>query len=615
MSTDSAVALGQAEADTAATTAPITTSTSTTSMVPTAAAATASSSSTNKARANKQAKDSAISTSISPSPEVVGEIVKNLKSASQWNQGKEGRRYDKSLWDVEYCRKSAFAYDQALKALLKTANKPSQSTKSILLETATVQAAMRVLLKCKYEPQFLSDKVREWERCLGQLQQTPLTNTLSLCLLEANGKAGNLGRVLSLLQLRTDHGFAPCKHEFVWAVTAVEAANHPQIRNRNYFVSEKNQPAIDHPTRWLDAILFNMYKRKFYLTTDLAARMLECYVGGKTGKLVHHFWRVKRQGIKSLPVDERPVHTDEMPHEWFHVHIKTRADDVTAATSNDSDSPIAQDVGMSYQPIKVRIRHTGGAPPFYKVPSEAKGKAFVSHKDANKSVSKLDHESEQDYSEALAAAFAFSDSLQHGACGHPPVELDTRCYNSLVKACVKRGALWRAMHLVDTVMPAANCMPNNVTYTLLLNGLASVGDVHTAQEYCRKMLNAGLKADPFIVRAMVDCLLNVGDTAGAVTAVQDFFNQHCVLPPYTVHLRILEFCLARDLVYEAKRYVYFIQQLWYWTPNEYHSPFFVKLMQATQRNAQLQKPALQKLFAYFGESLEESDFLPPPRQK
>ena len=32
-------------------------------------------------------------------------------------------------------------------------------------------------------------------------------------------------------------------------------------------------------------------------------------------------------------------------------------------------------------------------------------------------------------------------------------------------------------------------------------------------------------------------------------------------------------------------------------------------MDATQKNTQLQKPALQKLFAYFGEELTDSDFL------
>jgi pentatricopeptide repeat protein len=165
------------------------------------------------------------------------------------------------------------------------------------------------------------------------------------------------------------------------------------------------------------------------------------------------------------------------------------------------------------------------------------------------------------------------------------------------------------MDVLDTVMPTSGCEPNNISFDLILGGLAAVGDVATAQEYFRKMLNHGLRPDPFTVRAIVDGLLNVGDVAAAVTVVQDFFNQHDVLPPYMTHTKILEFCLARDMIHEAKRYVYFIQQLWYWQPNNYHDERFVDLMRSTQRNTQLQRPALEKLFAYFGEELTDADFL------
>ena len=55
--------------------------------------------------------------------------------------------------------------------------------------------------------------------------------------------------------------------------------------------------------------------------------------------------------------------------------------------------------------------------------------------------------------------------------------------------------------------------------------------------------------------------------------------------------------------------MYFLQQLWHWEPNPYHTESFVKLMRATKENSQLQRPALEKLFRYFGETLEDSDFL------
>jgi hypothetical protein len=51
-----------------------------------------------------------------------------------------------------------------------------------------------------------------------------------------------------------------------------------------------------------------------------------------------------------------------------------------------------------------------------------------------------------------------------------------------------------------------------------------------------------------------------------------------------------------------------MQQLWKWEPNKYHSEEFCKVMNLTQKNPNLSREALEKLFAYFGETLEDSDF-------
>mmetsp|Transcript_14990 Transcript_14990/g.34644 ORF Transcript_14990/g.34644 Transcript_14990/m.34644 type:complete len:109 (+) Transcript_14990:494-820(+) len=107
---------------------------------------------------------------------------------------------------------------------------------------------------------------------------------------------------------------------------------------------------------------------------------------------------------------------------------------------------------------------------------------------------------------------------------------------------------------------------------------------------------------------MVDGMLNVGNVSGAITFVQDVFNQYTVLPPYTTHLKILEVALASELEYEAKRHVYFLQQLWKWQPTQYHSPEETEKVQLAQRNPKLSKEALQHLFRYFGYTLADSDF-------
>ena len=106
----------------------------------------------------------------------------------------------------------------------------------------------------------------------------------------------------------------------------------------------------------------------------------------------------------------------------------------------------------------------------------------------------------------------------------------------------------------------------------------------------------------------MDGYLNSGDISGAVSLIQDMFNQHKLLPPYTTHLKIIEFALGNDLHHEAKRHVYFIQQLWKWKPKPDEPKSFQNLMYATQRNPKLSKKSLQGLFSYFGEELLEEDF-------
>ena len=511
-----------------------------------------------------------------PSPAA---LLQDLQRAAAWNHGKEGSKHDRSLWEPEFCRRVVQHYDVFLSDVVAGVQPQDHS----LLSAETVSLAIKALTKAHLDTAELSLRVRVWERALGQIKQTPLTDHLSLRLLTANGKAGNVGRVLSLLQLRKTREFPPRPREFLHAVTALQAAAVP--RQRNIFRSDTEQPAIDNPTRWLDAILINMHQRNVPLQTFLANRMLLCYAAGYTGKAAHHFYRVTRQPVTALPIEDRHTDTESMPHDYFANH-------------------------GGYQPVKVRLDYHHTPPPFYKKPSLVKGKLLFGPNDTEGAF-KFDKEKDPEYSLPLAAAFAFADSLQHGACGHDGITLNTGSYNALIKACVQRGALWRAMHVLEDIMPdASHTQPNNISYNLLLAGLARVGDVVTIQEYYQKMQVAGLKPDAFTVQYVVDGLLNLGDAPAAVTVVQDFFNQHSILPPYTTHIKILEFCLARDMIYEAKRYLYFIQQLWHWQPNEkYHDPAFIQLMRATQRNTQLQQPALQQLFQYFGETLHDTDFL------
>lgn len=134
------------------------------------------------------------------------------------------------------------------------------------------------------------------------------------------------------------------------------------------------------------------------------------------------------------------------------------------------------------------------------------------------------------------------------------------------------------------------------------------GDIPSLKEYLINMTNKRVSIDKYTVQAMADGFLNIGDISGASSMVQDIFNQHDTLPPYTTHLKILEFALSNGLVFEAKRHVYFIQQIWKWQPSPHNDKMFCDMMEATKRNPKLSKEALQKLFRYFGEDLDERDF-------
>ena len=559
----------------------------------------------------------------------------DLQNAALWQPNKFN-------WNIYQCRILVAKYDGYLKRLAEEKrDRSNENTSSFiskacvdrLLSADVVILAFKVLIKCKVDtPNDLAANVRQWERYIGHLSRTPLTDHLSLRLLTANAKSGNLGRCLSLLELRAQKKYPPRDREFLYTVTAVQiAAGRPGTKN--IYVSDVDQPALDNPTRWLDAILIHMKQRQQPLTKAIAMRMLQCYAGtGYTGKASHHFYRVARLPTRDevLKTKESDPSSSSSSSSNTTTNNNNNNNNNSTTYSDEKQQPqqyhrprdwfYIPELGRhNYQETQVKLHFSRVPPPFYKIPAQVQGKLLFRADDPPESPGRLriDRETEPDYSIPLASAFAFAHSLQQGACGHDPVVFNVECYNALIKACVYRGALWRAMNVLDNVIRNSTddngilLRPNHVSYNMLLAGLARVGDVITAQRYYHKMLNEdNLEPDAFTVRAIVDGLLNLADAPAAVTVVQDFFNQHSVLPPYTTHCKILEFCLARGMIYEAKRYVYFIQQLWHWKPVEnYHSKKFIQLMSATQHNTQLQKPALQKLFAYFGETLDDRDFL------
>ncbi|KAL9185458.1 hypothetical protein ACHAXT_003235 [Thalassiosira profunda] len=441
--------------------------------------------------------------------------------------------------------------------------------------------------------------------------------------------------------------------EFVHAITSIQAAQLTLRRSRNIYLHESafDETALDNPTRYLDAILLNMSQRGVPLRPLMASRMLACYASsGRTGRAQHYFYKVVRDPVEDdgyyIPGPHPTNLTQPELEEWKQEQrrlgkgrfVFSDEKGGKAAGDNDSDedeeevisgekgSIITKTADEPDEKVKVRmIMHP--PPPFHKIPSAVGEKSFSlegPHISTSASPApwsqdsfdcrprttktKYEWELEREWSLSLTAAFAFADSLTHGACGHDPIELDVAGWTCMIKACCYRGAFHRALRILNETMPQRGIEPNEYSYNAVLAGLARVGDVAYLQELLMKMTNKKVPVNKYTVQAMADGLLNVGDIAGASTMVQDIFNQHDMLPPYTTHLKIIEFALGNGLIYEAKRHVYFVQQLWKWTPSQHHGEEIVQLVGRTKRNPKLSRKALQKLFRHFHEELEEKDF-------
>ncbi|KAL3769267.1 hypothetical protein ACHAW5_002283 [Stephanodiscus triporus] len=482
-------------------------------------------------------------------------------------------------------------------------------------------------------------------------------------------KSNNYQEVLcddDSLNQATNIGIARGEKEFIHAIKSIISAQLPLRRSRNIYLHESSlaESSLDNPTRYLDAILLNMSQRGIPLRPEMANQMLSCYAStGRTGRALHYFYKVVRD-----PVDEdgfyipgpHPTHLSKAELEkWMETRKQLgmgrfmmgdieKADGEVVDANKEKNSMMLDTLDYDDE-TTTKTNSWGGMsktkprmimhppPPFHKIPSNVKetplarssehrtlsfvgaprGSTTASsslsslqtmYAPSRKTKTKYEWEVDSEWSLSLTAAFAFADSLTHGACGHAAIELNVGSWNCLIKACCYRGAFHRALKILNETMPQKGIEPDSFSYNTILAGLARVGDIQSLKELLVSMTNKRVPINKYTVQAMADGLLNVGDISGASTTVQDIFNQHDTLPPYTTHLKIIEFALSNGLVFEAKRHVYFVQQLWKWKPSHHHDKKFCKIMEATQHNPKLSKGALQKLFGYFGEELRDEDF-------
>lgn len=408
------------------------------------------------------------------------QAVSKIRKAAQWNQGAKA-------WDPNFCAQAVANYEAHLAWLTYHQEYQPDSIPEgaldHLLASDVVERALKAMLKMKLDTSELSQRVRAFEKTIGSFKCTPLTPKLSLRLLEANGKAGNVGRAIALLQLRKAKGYVANRHEFDFAIKSIIAAGVYYRQHRNVYLAEKYQSELENPTRWLDAILLNMSSRTnskgktCALTDELVRNLLFCYAcTGRDGKSLHFFYRVTKEYVQQ-------------------------------SEEKDGTSYIA-DAMATYRgrKVKVRMDFTDHLSPHYKLPSEVCGTNRLPLREERPTMNtmpepprKLGREEAKDWSPALAGAFAFAESLTHGACGHDPITLTIEHWNLLIKACCYKGALMRALHLMEETIPRHELEPDTESYNHILRALARVGDLVYTRAFFTEMTNKGVSPDKFTV--------------------------------------------------------------------------------------------------------------------
>uniref|UniRef100_A0A6U3XBE5 Pentacotripeptide-repeat region of PRORP domain-containing protein n=1 Tax=Ditylum brightwellii TaxID=49249 RepID=A0A6U3XBE5_9STRA len=471
-------------------------------------------------------------------------------------KGKQG----KQNWDVDFARGTVNTYERHLRyihslivkhqqeestsASVKETNDDNNDKKEIpkiltqifptdtqlqistlhLLSSKTTSHILQSLLRCNLPPHILSQRLRSIETLIGNINCTPLNSYLSLQLLKSHGLAGNVGRTFSLLHLRTNKGYKTHAKEFEYCIQSIVSATLHLRQYRNVYIgdavdnrkkqgdhSATLQSQLEVPTRWLDDILLHMSLRR--------QRVLDSRNERHSQKTNHD---EEESTSTEQQVEEEEIENkeeEELTATALNIDLANRMLNTFASTGRSGKAThFFYTVKHGKEGGKIKTKMVKKMPPYYKVPSQVKDKLMQkpsgSHyenddddemkKEENstngRKMTKLEWELERDYSLPLTSAFAFADSLTHGACGHDPIKLNVVSYNTLIKACCYRGALWRAMNILNVVMPRNNIEPDSYSYNTILSGLARVGDIESMKELLITMTNKGVSVNAFTVQ-------------------------------------------------------------------------------------------------------------------
>jgi hypothetical protein len=148
--------------------------------------------------------------------------------------------------------------------------------------------------------------------------------------------------------------------------------------------------------------------------------------------------------------------------------------------------------------------------------------------------------------------------------GHPRIPVREEYLVQILKGYCYAGFYNRAVNTAENLERLHGVKPTALIYEPLLYHLSVVnGALRASDDLFTSMLNKSIKPTVNIVNAVLLGSLKYHDNeVESIEKAQDLYNQHNVRPSPSVLLKILDKSLKKSNIYEAKRAVAIIQQLY-----------------------------------------------------
>ena len=150
-----------------------------------------------------------------------------------------------------------------------------------------------------------------------------------------------------------------------------------------------------------------------------------------------------------------------------------------------------------------------------------------------------------------------------GYMDHSRVQGTEEMYSDIIKAACLANDEERALEILESMEMWYNIKPTAISYEPIVYNYSTVkGSRGVAQDILTMMLNQNVKISTNIVDTLVDGYLKpVEDSIEALDLAQELYNMHAVRPSPSKLLDILDISLRKKDIFEARRVVVVIKQM------------------------------------------------------